>query len=273
MAKLRPFKEPEFEDEKPSRAEAKLPAMLLVTEGQYLIGTSEEDINRLLLKESDWAYDWSDNDLFDNERPQHIVTVAAFEIAQFPVTNFEYYLFTSDTGHYLPRTWTGFTFGDDLGNHPVTGISRRDAYDYIAWLNQKTGKTFRLPTEVEWEAASRGKDGRIYPWGNTFDPWRCNTIESAKRGTTPVGIYSPGGDSPCGASDMVGNIWEWTSSVFGKYPYRPEKETMAPTPNARYVVRGGSWYYSRKLARCAVREGMREDHRSHLIGFRLARSI
>jgi formylglycine-generating enzyme required for sulfatase activity len=272
MPNLRPFKEPEFQDEPSSEVDVRMPLMVRVPGGEYVIGTSNDDINKLLLKESEWAYDWSDNDLFDSERPQHRVMIETFEIAQFPVTNQEYYAFTSDTGHALPRTWTGFTYSGELANHPVTGVSRHDARDYIQWLNAKTGKVFRLPTEVEWEAASRGKDGRIYPWGNTFDPWRCNTSESAKRGTTAVGVFSPGGDSPVGAADMVGNVWEWTSSVFAKYPYRPERESTPPTENTRYVARGGAWYYSRKLARCSAREGMRDEYRSHLVGFRVART-
>ncbi len=236
------------------------------------MGTSDDDIKHLMLKESDWAYDWADNDMFENERPQHKVRVVAFEIAQYPVTNWEYYEFTTDTGYRLPRTWNGFMFSEEIGNHPVTGISKKDAEEYSRWLNHRTGSNYYLPTEEEWESAARGKDGRIFPWGNTFDPWRCNTNESVKRGTTPVGAYSPGGDSPCGAVDMVGNVWEWTSSIFRHYKDDPEEAQETPSAKTRYVVRGGAWYYSRKLARCAAREGMQQDYCSHLVGFRLART-
>ena len=272
MAKLNAYKEPEFEKLSSQKVEVKLPLMLPVPGGEFLMGTSDEDIKHLQLKEADWAYDWSDNDMFANERPQHKVTVAPFEIAQYPITNAEYYQFTYVTGHRLPKTWKGFTFQEDLGNHPVTGVSRRDIEAYLDWLKEMTGIQFRLPTEAEWENAARGNDGRIYPWGKIFDPWVCNTSESAKKGTTPVGSYSPAGDSPYGAADMVGNIWEWTSSVFGPYPFREYTDGELPAAQVRYVVRGGAWYYSRKLARCAAREGAREDYSSHLIGFRLARS-
>ncbi len=250
----------------------KLPSMISVPTGYFLMGTSDDDIRTMQLKESDWAYDWFDNNLFAAEQPQHKILLPAFEIGQYPVTNVDYFAFTWDTGHRLPKGWKGFRYSDELALHPVVGISKRDAEEYIDWLNNKTGMKYRLPTEAEWERAARGEDGRIYPWGNTFDPWRCNTSESAKRNTTPVGTYSPGGDSPCGTADMVGNVWEWTSSLYLPYPYRLGEGRDEHKPGARYVIRGGAWYYTHKLARCAAREGMQQDHLSPSIGFRLART-
>lgn len=249
------------------------PIMIEIPSGEFLLGTSEDNIKLLQLRESDWAYEWSDNDLFVAEQPQHRVLLSAFEIARYPVTNADYHRFIWDVGHRLPRNWTGFTFREDTENHPVVGVSKLDAEAYIEWLNQKTGLTFKLPTEAEWERAARGTDGRLYPWGNTFDPWRCNTAESVKKGTTPVGFYSPSGDSPCGAADMVGNVWEWTQSLFVPYPYTPNTSQAAAKAKGRYVVRGGAWYYSRKLARCTAREGILVNHLSPSIGFRLARSL
>jgi len=272
MDRLNANQESEFKNDNLG-ANVKLPNMLLVPAGKYIMGTSDDNIKRLQLKESDWAYEWADNDLFENEQPQHTVSIAAFEIAQYPTTNGEYYQFTSDTGYRLPKTWKGFTFPDEFGNHPVTGVSKFDVQEYIHWLNKRTGLKFRLPTEEEWESAARGKDGRIFPWGNTFDPWRCNTSESAKRGTTPVDTYSPSGDSQYGVADMVGNVWEWTSSTFERYSDKINDGKDFSSPTQRYVVRGGAWYYSRKLARCAVREGMNPDYSSRLIGFRLAKSL
>jgi len=250
----------------------KTPSMVEVPMGEFLMGTSNENIKLLQLKESDWAYEWSDNELFAAEQPQHILSLPAFEIAKYPVTNEDYHFFTSDVAYRLPRDWTGFTFREDTENHPVVGVSKIDAEAYIEWLNRKTSMNFRLPTEAEWERAARGTDGRIFPWGNTFDPWRCNTAESVKKGTTPVGFYSPGGDSPSGAVDMVGNVWEWTQSLFLPYPFIPER-TDGAKARGRFVVRGGAWYYTRKLARCAAREGILADYVSSSIGFRLARSI
>ncbi|MBE0696477.1 MAG: SUMF1/EgtB/PvdO family nonheme iron enzyme, partial [Anaerolineaceae bacterium] len=186
------------------------------------MGTSEEDIKHLQLRESDWAYDWTDNELFENEQPQHRVTLPPFEIGQFPVTNIEYHLFIKDSGYRLPKGWVGFRFPDSMEFHPIVGVSKIDAEIYIKWMNERTGLIYRLPTEAEWERSARGDDARIFPWGNTFDPWRCNTAESMKKGTTPAGFYSPGGDSYLGLADMVGNVWEWTSTIFKPYPYRAD---------------------------------------------------
>jgi toxoflavin biosynthesis protein ToxD len=251
----------------------KPPAMIEIPAGEFLMGTSDDNIKLLQLRESDWAYEWSDNDLFIAEQPQHTVSLQAFEIAKYPVTNADYHSFVSDAGYRLPRNWIGFTFREDTEDHPVVGVSKIDAEAFIEWLNQKTGMKYKLPTEAEWERSARGSDGRIYPWGNTFDPWRCNTAESVKKGTTPVGFYSPSGDSVCGAADMVGNVWEWTQSLFVQYPYLPNGNKGEGKTVGRYVVRGGAWYYTRKLARCSAREGILANHLSPSIGFRLARSL
>lgn len=251
----------------------RLPLMIKIPAGLFLMGTSDDDIKHLQLRESDWAYDWTDNELFESEQPQHRVSLAAFEIGQFPVTNSEYHLFIKDSGYRLPKGWIGFRYPDGMEFHPVVGVSKIDAEQYIKWMNERTELDYRLATEAEWERGARGEDARIYPWGNTFDPWRCNTAESMKKGSTPVGLYSPGGDSYLGAADMVGNVWEWTSSQMKPYPYRPDDGREERKPRASYVIRGGSWYYTRKLARCAAREGMLEDHISPIIGFRLARSL
>ncbi len=251
----------------------KAPVMIEIPAGKFLMGTSEDDIKMLQLKESDWAYEWSDNDLFAAEQPQHTVSLPAFEIAQYPVTNADYHTFIWDVGHRLPKNWAGFTYQEDTQNHPVVGVSKLDAEAYIKWLNSKTKLTFKLPTEAEWERAARGEDARIFPWGNTFDPWRCNTAESMRKGTSPVGEYSPGGDSLCGAADMIGNVWEWTQSLFLPYPYIPNSTRENILPSGRYTVRGGAWYYTRKLARCTAREGILANHLSPSIGFRLARIV
>lgn len=251
----------------------KLPSMVSIPEDDFRMGTSEEDIRRLVLKESDWAYEWSDQDLFASEQPNFTFHCKAFEIGQHQVTNAEYHVFIIATGYRLPRGWIGFRYPDTFDNHPVVGVSKKDAEAYIAWINGLSRKNYRLPTEEEWEYACRGNDGRIFPWGNIFDPWRCNTSESERKGTTAVDYYAPSGNSPFGVMDMVGNVWEWTSSVFRPYPHRLEDPNADPSIKPMYVIRGGSWYYSRKLARSAAREAMPAEHASAQIGFRLAHSI
>lgn len=248
--------------------------MMTVPAGEFLMGTNEAQAYCLLSKE-DWAKEWIDRDLFLVEQPQHSVPLPAFAIAVHPVTNLQYRLFVWDTGRKPPRNWVGFDFEPGLEDHPVVGVSWHDAQAYGQWLAEKTHKPYRLPSEAEWEKAARGADGRVYPWGPDFDPWRCNTVESGKRGTTAVRHYSPGGDSPHGLSDMTGNVYEWTSSLLMSYPYQPRdgREAATPPQGGKRVVRGGAWYYSRKLARCASREGLVPSYVSHSVGFRLALTL
>jgi toxoflavin biosynthesis protein ToxD len=235
----------------------------------FFMGTSEEQVYELLAKE-DWAHEWYDNDLFLIEQPYHEITLAPYFLSKNPVTNQDYFQFVWNSGYRAPRGWKGLHCPEGMEDHPVVGVNRMDVFAYIKWLNQQTRHKFRLPTEAEWEYAARGTDGRIYPWGNDFDPWRCNTIESGKHGTSPIGTYSPSGDSPLGVMDMIGNVWEWTSSAQLPYPYDPKDGRENPDSNQKIVVRGGSWYYSRKLARCACREGILSTYVSPALGFRLA---
>jgi formylglycine-generating enzyme required for sulfatase activity len=247
------------------------PVMIPIPEGPFLMGTSDSQIANLLAYE-DWAQEWYDKDLFTSEQPYHEVTTAAYEIAKYPVTNMEYFQFIMTTGHRAPRGWMGFHFQDGSEECPVVGVSLPDAMAFIKWINTLFNENFRLPTEAEWEKAARGPDGRVYPWGDDFDPWRCNTDESGKRTTSPIGSYSPGGDSQYGVTDMSGNVWEWTNSLLMPYPYNPNDGREIRKPSTKIAVRGGAWYYSRKLARCASREGVLADYLSASLGFRLCRN-
>jgi toxoflavin biosynthesis protein ToxD len=243
--------------------------MITIPEGEFVMGTSEAQVRRLVLKE-DWAQEWHDKALFKIEQPQHRVHVATFAICIVPVTNADYHRFVWETGHRTPRYWTNFQFPEGQGDQPVVEVSMVDARAFCAWLNKGTGKAYRLPTEAEWEKAARGPDTRIYPWGQDFDPWRCNTLESGKRSTTLVGSYSPSGDSPYGVRDMAGNVWEWTTALEKPYPYKADDGREDPEADGLRVIRGGAWYYSRKLARCSAREGVKANYISASLGFRLA---
>ena len=156
------------------------------------------------------------------------------------MTNTQYLAFVEATGRKPPLHWEGGKPPGGKEDHPVVYVSWHHAMAYCQWLAKTTGRAYRLPSEAEWEKAARGglrigkKDNpypdRIYPWGNERDEKRCNSGEGGLRGTTPVGQYSPGGDSPYGCVDMAGNVWEWTLSLWGKeldepdfkYPYDPE---------------------------------------------------
>jgi toxoflavin biosynthesis protein ToxD len=263
-----PGKNPPADSATEPNKTAQLPEMVFVPEGECVLGTSGAQVLAMLQKE-DWAKEWQDKGLFQVEQPQHTVMLPAFRIAVAPVTTAEYQTFVWETGQKVPKGWDGFRFPEEKGDHPVVNVSLQDAKAYCAWLGKTLGDTFRLPTEAEWEKAARGNDGRMYPWGEEFDPWRCNTLESAKNGTVPIRSYSPAGDSPFGCVDMAGNVFEWTSSLLAAYPYSQKVQADQANPNVKYVVRGGAWYYSHKLARCPAREGVMASYISPALGFRV----
>lgn len=201
----------------------------------------------------------SDENL-DNEKPAHTVHVDAFYIDRYPVTNEEYKRFVDATGHPVPCyqvEWVqtkGYNWDPEkrtppVGKekHPVVLVSWEDARAYAAWAGK------RLPTEAEWERAARGVDGRRWPWGNEFVHGRCNTRENGIHGTAPVGQYSPDGDSPDGVGDMVGNVWEYTSSLFRPYPYDANDGRECQEAEGWRVLRGGSWRNDLDRARCTAR--------------------
>ena len=251
---------------------ARLPVMIRIHAGHFWMGTSDDQVKSLLEKE-EWAVEWNNSDMFQVEQPQHDLVLPEYEISKFPVTNAEYYIFIYNTGYRIPKGWIGFHFSDGFDEHPVVGVSKADALAYCSWISKICGQNYRLPTEAEWEKAARGIDNRVYPWGDSFDPWRCNTIESGKKTTTPAGSYSPGGDSPFEIADMAGNVWEWTRSYLTNYPYKLEDDKDNPSTKGKCIVRGGAWYYSRVLARCSTRETVLADFISPALGFRLARSL
>ena len=109
------------------------------------------------------------------------------------------------------------------------------------------------------------------PWGNAFHQNKYNTAEDDKGGTTPVGSYSPQGDSPYGCTDMSGNVWEWTRSFLKPYPYNPNDGREAEKATGRRVLRGGSYITFARYARCAFR--FDNDYLPDYTGFRLAVSL
>jgi formylglycine-generating enzyme required for sulfatase activity len=195
-----------------------------------------------------------------NETPTHTVRLDAFYIDRYPVTNEEYKRFVDATGHPVPcydvdwvdageYNWDPETRTPPMGkeNHPVVLVSWEDAQAYAAWASK------RLPTEAEWERAARGADGRRWPWGDDFVKGRCNSKESGAGGTVPVGQYSPDCDSPDGVGDTVGNVWEWTSSLFRPYPYDADDGRESQEASGWRVLRGGSWVNDLDRARCTAR--------------------
>ena len=167
-----------------------------------------------------------------------------------------------------PRFWNDAAFNNP--NQPVVGICWYEARAYCAWLSAQTGQHFRLPTEAEWEAAARRRQGRRYAWGEEFATSRCNTFKTHVRRTTPIGIF-PDGDTPEGLTDLTGNIWDWTGSLYQLYPYRADDGRDDPAAGGRRVVRGGSWYLNLDLARAAYRFDLVPGLRHNNLGFRVVR--
>jgi formylglycine-generating enzyme required for sulfatase activity len=220
-----------------------------------------------------------DKSAFDDEKPRQSVTLDAFQISMYPVTVAEYACFIRSTRTAAPTGNDGQIYEvgwqtqlRDRPDHPVVRVSWHDATAYAAWLANVTGESWRLPTEAEWEKAARGTDGRIFPWGDSFDVNYCNTAEAKKESTTPVGSY-PAGASPCFALDMAGNVFEWTSSVFKPYPSSLTDGRERPESTEVRVLRGGSWRSGARHARAAYRNRHNPEYVSSSVGFRLARSV
>lgn len=193
----------------------------------------------------------------DNKRK---LTLPGFWIDVTPVTQAEYQRFLQANPQHRVPYLEGYDWAKPYNwdqrrrtppagkeQHPVVLVSWHDAVAYAQWAGK------RLPTEVEWEKAARGTDGREYPWGDTWDAAKCNTDEGKAGGTMSVGKYSPRGDSPYGCVDMAGNVWEWTASEFD---------------SSRKVARGGSWRYDRRYARGAYRDIVHAIFRHLNPGFR-----
>jgi formylglycine-generating enzyme required for sulfatase activity len=201
-----------------------------------------------------------------------------------------------------PFWWNHPRWG--LLNRPVVGVTWYEALAYSRWLTgwlQAPGCTFQawrtnqletlnlepgsltvqLPSEAEWEKAARGVDGRRWPWGDEWIEGRANTDEAGIEETSAVGAF-PGGASPWGVLDVGGNVWEWTRSRWGGTSiYRPDygypydsgdgREELSG-PDLR-VVRGGSWLFNQRFARCACRLRYVPDFFGYYVGFRVVVSL
>jgi formylglycine-generating enzyme required for sulfatase activity len=206
------------------------------------------------------------------EQPEHKVDVAAFFIDKTEVTNAAYKKFVDATGHKPPSNWTGANYPEGRGDAPVTGVTWQDAADYAA----SVGK--RLPTEAEWEAAARGTQARIYPWGNDWRPDAANigakpdkaTASQYPAGLKPVSSY-PQGASVSGVVDMIGNAWEWVADEFSLYPGNTES-TPELDPSITYrVIRGGA-YDGNKVHDATYRGYLDGSQPYPKVGFRCAKN-
>ena len=157
---------------------------------------------------------------------QRLVTLAPYDIGVFAVTNEEYWRFVEETHHPYPShwrrepyAWTSRPFLNKYQYHPVVHVTHADAMAYCRWLTAKDRRyVYRLPTREEWQAAARGREPSIYPWGNQFDAALCNGGEAHRQSTVDVRAYEAG-DSPCGCRQMTGNVSEWLAHEDGSMRY------------------------------------------------------
>jgi gamma-glutamyl hercynylcysteine S-oxide synthase len=262
---------------------AALPAEVYVPGGPFTMGTSTEP----------WA--------LDNERPAHVVDVPAFYLDTTPVTNAAYAEFIADGGYDDPRWWTadGWAHRQRAGlkaplswrwegewvrvcfgmvnpvipNEPVLHVCWYEADAYARWAGR------RLPSEAEWEKAARydpvtGRSRR-YPWGED-DPFpSLANLGQRHLRPAPAGSY-PAGAAPCGARQLIGDVWEWTSSDFLSYPgfvAWPYKEYSEVFFGPEYkVLRGGAFGVSPVACRGTFRNWDYPIRRQIFAGFRTARS-
>jgi formylglycine-generating enzyme required for sulfatase activity len=238
------------------------PEMILIPAGEFLMGSDPQ----------------KDPIAADNEQPQHFLDLPDYYLAKTPVTNAQYRAFVQTTGHYEPESWRDGRPPSGEADHPVVWVSWSDALAYCRWLSEVTGRGYNLPSEAEWEKGARGTDGRIYPWGNRWDTMRCHSFESGLKKTTSVQAY-PRGASPYGILDMVGNVWEWTRSLWGRdlssvdfrYPYNATdgRENLYAPPTVLRVLRSNAYLDHPWDARCARRDGFAPNCVSDDLGFRV----
>jgi serine/threonine-protein kinase len=208
-----------------------------------------------------------------NASPPHQQNIPApFFIERTEVTNQVYRACVQAGGCRPPRQVGSLTHPDyydnpDFDRYPVVYVTWQDARAYCAWRGR------RLPTEVEWERAARGDDGRLYPWGNDWDAARVRLSGDDDRTSDMAAVGSfPQNASPYGALDMSGNAWEWTSSRGLAYPYSAGDGREAPSLGGKRVVRGGAWGREQRNARVTTRDAQDPDDAFWNRGFRCAAS-
>ncbi|RVU86049.1 hypothetical protein EOL70_00965 [Leucothrix sargassi] len=257
------------------------PSSVLIPAGDFIQGSSAAEREyAYTLDEQGYGHSTTRNgQWYAGEFKRQTNTTPAYHILKTPVTNAQYQQFIRETCHPAPTVsaqewatyglnhayqstqkyaWDGNNFPAGRGQHPVVLVSHADAKAYAGWLSKKTGKTWRLPIEAEWEKAVRGAKGNIFPWGNTFDARRLNSHDKGAFETTAVGVY-PQGASEYGVLDGAGQVFEWTGT---------------PGQSGRWIVKGGSWDDKGcGVCRPAARHSRPEALKHILIGFRLFQAL
>ncbi len=225
------------------------PEMVVIPAGRFVMGSPASEAGRE-----------------EDEGPQHFVTIAApFALGRYPVTFDEYDEFAAATGRRPP--------GDEgwgRGRRPVINVSWDDAEAYVAWLGQRTGQPYRLPSEAEWEYACRAGTTTPYWWGFEHPPEDHNRLD--------IGTNEVGGDLPnnFGLYDMCDSVFEWCADVWhANYEGAPTEGSawVEGGEQGRRVLRGGSWSGLPRGLRSAYRVGSGPGVRNYFDGFRVARTL
>jgi formylglycine-generating enzyme required for sulfatase activity len=221
------------------------PKTVFIAEGSFLMGSPEG------------------SEIPTYESPQHEVLLPAYRIGKYPVTNAQYEVFIRETNRPVPLImgWDGPKVPPGLERHPVTGMKWLEALAYCQWLSEITKRKYTLPSEAQWEKACRGGNNFQYPWGNELDPNRsnhgCATLAA-------VDAYPAQNDY--GLYDMVGNIKQWTCTLWGEKRIQPEARFSYPwkddsrndvnaNDQIRRVMRGCSMRDPVFRLRCSSRSG------------------
>ncbi len=239
--------------------------MILIPAGEFLMGSTEQEILETW-RQNDGG--WNKED-YVSAYPQRKITLPDFYIDKKEVSNGDYKMFVEATKCTAPSLWTDQTLNKP--NQPVVGVDWNDADTYCRWLGK------RLPTEAEWEKAARGTDGRIWPWGNAWDPAKENHGKGTGYGldesdgwkyTAPVGTEL--GVSPYGVLNMAGNVYEWTDDDFDAYPEN-DKYTQEDFEKGYKTLRGGAYDDGISEQRTATRCGFLKDYKDVDVGLRCAK--
>jgi formylglycine-generating enzyme required for sulfatase activity len=249
---------------------AKIEGMVFVPPGPFIRGSSPAELSTAQSQCQQSSASCNIGQ-FEDEGPQHEITLKGYYIDETEVTVAAFKSFVAATGYKttaeakgdaIQYTWRAFD-APDRQDHPVRWMTWRDANAYCQWAGK------RLPTEAEWEKAARGTDGRIYPWGNTWDDTRVPHGD-----TEPVTAH-PNAASPYGALGMAGGVWEWVADWYDFYYYQssPATDPTGPGQTSDKVLRGGgfanaSWQHRAAHRHSGGIEGYAQDH-----GFRCARDV
>jgi iron(II)-dependent oxidoreductase len=220
--------------------------MVFIPEGEFIMGSYEKD----------------------DEYPPRKLRLREFYIDKYPVTNEKYQKFVKETGHRRPFHWKGGKIPEGLEKHPVVCVTWFDASAYAQWCGK------RLPTEAEWEKASRGLLGRRWPWGCE---WNMSVLysKSNRKETYPVGSF-PEAVSPYRVFDMAGNVWEWCQDWYDRSYYNKgvsNKDSSEVRMGKYKVVKGGSFGSFSGNLRCANKYYFCPDDFNPRTGFRCCMDV